>query len=91
MLIEVSTTNKSVLALYLWITPAGGKLWRWANIYGGKEELMSFGKYPAVTLALARDRHLEGRKLLAISIDPLAQRKAEKTVHYPQAQTPSKA
>jgi integrase len=66
--------------LYLWVTPAGGKLWRWAYTYGGKEKLMSFGKYPAVTLALARDRHLEGRKLLAISIDPMAQRKAEKTV-----------
>jgi integrase len=64
--------------LYLWITPAGGRLWRWAYRYQGKEKLMSFGKYPAVTLALARDRHLEARKLLATGVDPMADRKATK-------------
>ena len=32
--------------LYLWITPAGGKLWRWAYRFDGKEKLMSLGKYP---------------------------------------------
>jgi integrase len=65
--------------LYLWITPAGGKLWRWAYAFSGKEKLMSFGKYPEVPLALARERHLEARKLMATGIDPMVQRKAEKT------------
>ncbi len=65
--------------LYLWLTPAGGKLWRWAYEYGGLEKLMSFGRYPDVPLALARERHGEARKLLATGIDPMAQRKAEKT------------
>jgi integrase len=65
--------------LYLCVTPAGGKLWRWKYRYEGKEKLMSFGKYPDVPLALARDRHGEARKLLATSIDPMAQRKSEKT------------
>lgn len=65
--------------LYLWITPAGGKLWRWGYCYEGKEKLMSFGKYPDVTLALARERHGAARKLLATGVDPMAQRKAEKT------------
>ncbi|MGO9339738.1 MAG: Arm DNA-binding domain-containing protein [Terracidiphilus sp.] len=51
--------------LYLWITPAGGKLWRWKYRHDGEEKLMSFGKYPDVTLALARERHGEARKLLA--------------------------
>jgi integrase len=41
---------------------------------------MSFGKYPDVSLALARDRHAESRKLLATGIDPMAQRKIEKKV-----------
>ena len=27
--------------LYLWITPSGGKLWRWAYRFEGKEKLMS--------------------------------------------------
>jgi integrase len=63
---------------YLWVTPSGGKLWRWSYQHEGKEKLMALGKYPAVTLALARDRHAEGRKLLAAGIDPMAQRKVEK-------------
>ena len=65
--------------LYLWITPAGGRLWRWAYRFDRKEKLMSLGKYPAVSLALARDRHGEARKLLASGVDPMAQRKADRT------------
>ena len=65
--------------LYLWITPTGGKLWRWAYRFDRKEKLMSLGKYPDVSLAQARERHAEARKLLATGVDPMAQRKAEKT------------
>jgi len=65
-------------SLYLWVTPAGGKLWRWAYRHEGKEKLMSFGKYPEVSLALARERHSEARKLLATGLDPMALRKAAK-------------
>jgi integrase len=65
--------------LYLWVRPTGGKLWRWSYRYEGKEKLMALGKYPDVSLALARDRHIEARKLLAIGVDPMAQRKAKKT------------
>jgi hypothetical protein len=42
--------------MYLWVTPAGGKLWRWAYVHEGKEKLMSFGRYPDVSLAIARER-----------------------------------
>jgi integrase len=66
--------------LYLWVKPTGGKLWRWSYRFEGKEKLMSFGKYPDVSLALARDRHAEARKLLATGVDPMAQRKIEKRV-----------
>jgi integrase len=65
--------------LYLWVKPTGGKLWRWSYRFDGKEKLMSFGKYPDVSLAQARERHTEARKLLATGIDPMAQRKVEKT------------
>jgi integrase len=40
---------------------------------------MSFGKYPDVSLAQAREGLSEARKLLAIGLDPMAQRKAGKT------------
>lgn len=64
--------------LYLWITPTGGKLWRWKYRQDGGEKLMSFGKYPDVSLSLARERHTAARGLLATGTDPMAQRKAEK-------------
>jgi integrase len=65
-------------SLYLWVTPAGGKLWRWAYTHDGKEKLMAFGKYPDVPLALARERHAEARRLLASGLDPMVQRKTAK-------------
>ena len=73
-------------SLFLWVTPAGGKLWRWAYTHEGKEKLMAFGKYPDVPLALARERHSEARKLLAIGLDPMAQRKAAKTAEKAAAE-----
>jgi integrase len=65
--------------MYLSVTPSGGKLWRWAYSFAGKEKLMALGKYPAVSLALARERHSEARKLLATGTDPMALRKVEKS------------
>lgn len=64
--------------LYLWVTPAGGKLWRWKYRFLGAEKLMSFGGYPDVSLVDARERHAAARKLLASGVDPMAQRKTER-------------
>ena len=64
--------------LYLLLTPAGGKLWRWKYRFDGREKLMTFGSYPDVSLSLARERHAAARKLLATGTDPMAERKAEK-------------
>ena len=72
--------------LYLLITPAGGKLWRWKYRFDGKEKLMSLGQYPEVTLAHARERHIETRRLLAAGMDPMAKRKAEKTARKASAE-----
>ncbi len=64
--------------LFLWVTPSGGRNWRWSYRYEGRAKLMTFGKYPDVPLALARERHTAARKLLATGLDPMAERKAEK-------------
>lgn len=64
--------------LFLYVTPAGSRLWRWKYRYGGKERLMSFGAYPDVSLAQARELHRRGRALLATGADPMAARKTEK-------------
>jgi integrase len=65
--------------LFLWVTPAGGKIWRWAYRFDGKAKLMTLGKYPDVSLVLARSRHSDARKLLATGVDPMAKRKAVRT------------
>jgi hypothetical protein len=54
--------------LFLFITPAGGKLWRYKYRFEGMQKLMTLGQYPDVPLALARERHGEARKLLAQGI-----------------------
>lgn len=60
--------------LYLLVKPQGAKLWRWKYRYGGKEKLMALGGYPDVSLAQAREKREEGRKLLAAGVDPMGQR-----------------
>jgi hypothetical protein len=62
--------------LYLQITPAGGRLWRMNYSFGrnqsGKplQKTLSFGAYPAVSLADARERRDEAKRLLAKGLDP---------------------
>jgi integrase len=62
--------------MYLEISPAGGKWWRWKYRYGGKEKRLSLGTYPDTGLSEARDKRDAARKLLASGVDPSQQRKA---------------
>lgn len=64
--------------LYLEVSPAGGKLWRFKYRFEAKEKRLSLGVYPGVSLAKARVRREEARKLLADGIDPSEHRKAAK-------------
>lgn len=64
--------------LYLLVSPTGGKLWRLKYRFGGTEKQMSLGKYPEITLADARQRRDDARRLLANDIDPGEHKKAQK-------------
>ncbi|MBE0620381.1 MAG: integrase arm-type DNA-binding domain-containing protein [Burkholderiales bacterium] len=64
--------------LFLFVTPAGGKLWRLKYRFNSKEKLLSFGAYPDVRLARAREKRDEARRLLAEGIDPAENRKIQK-------------
>jgi integrase len=75
--------------LFLWVTPSGGKIWRWTYRYEGRAKLMTFGGYPDVSLSLARERHTAARKLLATGTDPMVERKAEKAAAENSFQTVS--
>ncbi|MDR1710149.1 MAG: integrase arm-type DNA-binding domain-containing protein [Candidatus Accumulibacter sp.] len=64
--------------LYLEVTPIGSKLWRMKYRFDGRDRLLAFGAYPAVSLANARKRRDEACKLRAKGIDPAEVRKAQK-------------
>jgi len=64
--------------MYLLVTPNGGKYWRLKYRYGGKEKALALGTYPEVSLADARQRREDARKLLANGVDPSAVKKALK-------------
>lgn len=56
--------------LFLLVQPNGGKWWRYKYRFAGKEKLLSLGIYPDVSLAEARDYHIQARKVLAAGKDP---------------------
>jgi integrase len=61
--------------LFLLVRPSGGKLWRHKYRFNGKEQLLSLGAYPDVSLAEARKRRDEARKVLAEGRNPSAEKK----------------
>lgn len=56
--------------LYLLVQPSGSKLWRLKYYLGGRENVLSVGKYPFVSLLEARDERHEAKKMLRGNIDP---------------------
>lgn len=58
--------------------PTGSNYWRLKYRYAGKEKRLAFGVYPDVSLAQARDRRDDARKLLANGINPGAVKQAKK-------------
>ena len=64
--------------LHIFVAPTGGKLWRMAYRINGSQKLLSFGAYPAVSLAEARLKRDAAKKLLASGVDPSGQARQEK-------------
>jgi integrase len=66
------------LGLYLLVQSTGSRLWRFKYRHGGKERVESLGAYPDVSLALARQKRDELRRLRANGVDLAAHRRAAK-------------
>lgn len=64
--------------LHLVVQPAGGKLWRMKYRFAGREKLLSFGPYPTTTLAEARRKRDDAKKLIHDGTDPAVQKRVEK-------------
>jgi hypothetical protein len=65
--------------MYLEVMPNGTKFWWMAYMQpNGKKNRLTFGKYPVVTLAEARNKRLAARRLLDQGIDPGRAKREEK-------------
>ncbi|MBE3173081.1 integrase arm-type DNA-binding domain-containing protein [Enterobacter cloacae complex sp. P29RS] len=73
--------------MVLLVHPNGSKYWRLRYRFGGKEKMLALGKYPEVSLADARARRDEARKLLANGVDPSENKKAVKVEQEQEAIT----
>lgn len=58
------------LGLHLFVSAKGAKSWRFKYRYAGKEKRLTFGLFPEVTLAAARERRDEARAMLRAGKDP---------------------
>ena len=70
--------------LYLFISPAGGKLWRYDFAINKTRKTLTLGKYPLMSLLEAREAHLKARKDIAAGLDPSnlkKQTKADSELH----------
>ncbi len=61
--------------LFILVQPNGSRLWRMKYRFGGREKLLSFGAYPEVSLAAARDARDAARSELRADRDPALTRK----------------
>lgn len=66
--------------MYLEVTPSGGMYWRLKYRVNGKENRYSMGVYGEVSLAEARVKRDDARKLIAQGIDPNQAKKQVKAI-----------
>lgn len=64
--------------LQLLVTPTGGKLWRLAYRFDGKQKQLALGAYPAVGLADARKARDAAKATLAAGFDPSEKAKVDR-------------
>jgi integrase len=65
-------------SLHLLVKPNGSKLWRFRYRFGGKANMLGLGSFPEISLADARAKRDQARKLLANGIDPSRQKKLDR-------------
>lgn len=61
--------------LFLYVKPSGSRSWVLRYQVQGRRHDLGLGAYPDVTLAMARERTTEARRLIAEGEDPIAKRR----------------
>src|SRR5471032_1441065 len=64
--------------LYFLVNTDCARYWRMDYRFGDARRTLAFGKYPDVTLAMARDKRAEARNLLERDIEPSQAKRIEK-------------
>src|SRR4051812_7832537 len=66
--------DDAVRGLMLVVQPSGSRSWLLRYQLNGRRRDMGLGPYPEITLARAREKALEARRLVKEGRDPLAER-----------------
>ncbi|MBC3830736.1 integrase arm-type DNA-binding domain-containing protein [Undibacterium amnicola] len=64
--------------LFLLVNENGAKYWRMDYRFNGKRLRLAFGKYPDVSLVVARSKRADANELLASGIDPSETKRTER-------------
>ena len=75
---DKNTKYSDAGGLYLMVTPKGSYYWRYKYRFEKKEYVLALGVYPDVSLADARFKHFEAKKLLLNGINPSADKQSKK-------------
>lgn len=62
--------------LYIAVNPEGSKLWRLKYRFKGTERTTALGAYPVMTLAHAREKREDAKRMLVKGLDPLTEKRA---------------
>lgn len=74
------------MGLFLWVKPTGGRFWVQRLTIRGKRRDIGLGSPPVVTLAEAREKALNHKRLTVAGGDPLAEkRKAQRVLSFEEA------
>ena len=65
--------------LYLFVSVAGGRTWRYDYAFNGSRKTLTIGKYPSVSLKEAREKHNAAMNALASGIDPASEKRKLKS------------
>jgi len=70
------------LSFYLVVMPSGARCWRYRYRYGGKQNTLSLGRYPEVSIECAKARHQAAKQLLAMDVNPANRREEIRRIGF---------
>src|SRR5580704_19373590 len=82
-IVNAKATDKPLMladgfGLHLLVKPNGSKLWRFRYRFAGRENMMALGAFPTTSLAEARAKRDQARKLIESGSDPSRQKRLDK-------------